>query len=256
MCDASAGQGRDPFFSVFSGVQRPRQTDWAQRLPARRLKVRAVKLYMKADKNILKILLDLFAASHIAYFIKCTWTVQFSAVHLVCGVLNFGTASVVPYRIVLFCFFTTTSSSPGQHLVTHKPKERHHFNARVIKVHCIHPTKYTIWDTHHVFSWCKYLISTYLKGYKQLLSVLLLLFFFFNNKSSRALKEAVQWASHSSNVLQCLIMLLFRSHRTYFDNIVAIDSLLEHIMVSAIPAGLLIFHLYLKLYILLLDLCV
>lgn len=46
-------------------------------------------------------------------------------------------------------------------------------------------------------------------------------------------------------------MMLFLSHRTYFDNIVAIDSLLEHIMVSAISASLFIFYLYLRLYILL-----
>lgn len=56
-----------------------------------------------------------------------------------------------------------------------------------------------------------------------------------NNESSRASLASIQGGS---GFARRPLTLPFLSRRTYFDNIVAIDSLLEHIMVSVIPARL------------------
>lgn len=55
----------------------------------------------------------------------------------------------------------------------------------------------------------------------------------FRQLSFHVLNVNVIRASHLSNIS---MRHFFFSHRTYFDNIVAIDSLLEHIMVSVISA--------------------
>lgn len=76
---------------------------------------------------------------------------------------------------------------------------------------------------------------------------------FFRQHILNVLNVIIFRASYLSNISTCH---LFFSHRTYFDNIVAIDSLLEHIMVSVISASMTSFKLSSWLHFLLLVLCV
>lgn len=69
----------------------------------------------------------------------------------------------------------------------------------------------------------------------------------FRQLSFHVLNVNVIRASHLSNIS---MRHFFFSHRTYFDNIVAIDSLLEHIMVSVISASMCSFTLSSRLHIL------
>lgn len=63
---------------------------------------------------------------------------------------------------------------------------------------------------------------------------------YFRKFSFHVLNVNVIRAFHLSNIS---MHHFFFSHRTYFDNIVAIDSLLEHIMVSVISASMCSFTL-------------